>query len=867
MESSTLTKYDDLTVHDDTNSVDSAVSGNLDPMTESYNASFATENKRFMTLTPVKLKELGSPIQAQSQNLLFDCEKPSLPFTPQLTQESPKQIAYRENFSAISKELFKLLENLNYIYGRIGYSNVEIVRKEKQIFTTFSNSIQAFFKEADEEMNYIMESNASQENLLNKILTVIDDPSGIRTIPDLYIRNAILISSSKTVPLSPKKSLSLLRKQHLLETARTFILKSYTPIILRSLRHYILLQQLTTAIDDNRMDPSHVEIESRILSTLPPVDLSLKLLRQIETLQNDHGKLSQYISDNSKTLLESPSFAHLSTEVQDCIESMIGRYQKEYDSRISFVNDQISNLKKLKGQLSDIPLFSKLTYIQEYSSAPSDKFLPVHKPFLEKLEADVRELEILKDERKRLKTAIVHECQILWRKLRIPNEYIEQFMLSNDDLTEKTIQTFQMEINRLESMKKVMINNLINKCWSEIEELWKVLHFPEDLKQEFVLSIQEMKSVSKTLEDEEQILSRCEEAIDQLKERKAIYEPILVLTEEFKSLQIDKQFLEESSKDSSRLLTRNSHKILLKEEQIRKRITRHFPRVIEDLSSKLEDLEQKFGAPFYYEGMLLKDIIEEEVRDLQMKYPRSRIRLTKSSKQSYHTNSLMSTKVKSTRPVKRTSSMPIANTETSYSNDKSSGCVMKNRPTKDRVRSLDSSNLTTTSRANNRNQNVQAIKDKSGGICVKGSQLPTINLDMISTPIQSMKKNLKKELLPVSKNILNSNSRIPRFEGMKLRPPHNLHSNSDKENFMSNSLAPNSPESKVHTSVKRIESSPYKESDQSDHKLIMSPEGRYQSSVRQNAYDDFDDTSIMDEDQDKDYTAWKQAQVSRLNEK
>lgn len=51
---------------------------------------------------------------------------------------------YRENFILISKDLEKLLENLNVIYQNIGYSNTEIITKEKIIFTTISNSINNF---------------------------------------------------------------------------------------------------------------------------------------------------------------------------------------------------------------------------------------------------------------------------------------------------------------------------------------------------------------------------------------------------------------------------------------------------------------------------------------------------------------------------------------------------------------------------------------------------------------------------------------------------------------------------------------------------------------------------------------------------
>ena len=48
----------------------------------------------------------------------------------------------------------------------------------------------------------------------------------------------------------------------------------------------------------------------------------------------------------------------------------------------------------------------------------------------------------------------------------------------------------------------------------------------------------------------------------------------------------DQQFLIESSKDSSRLLSKNSCKILLNEEKIRKRINKTLPKLIDNLKKE-----------------------------------------------------------------------------------------------------------------------------------------------------------------------------------------------------------------------------------------------------------------------------------------
>ena len=160
-------------------------------------------------LTPVHIRDFGSPLKKVSTNHHF------------LDSENGKcntmDNMYKENFNLISKELEKLLENLNVIYQNIGYSNTEIINKEKQIFTTISDSIKQFFEHADEELKRLSAENGVEQDILNNILERINDPSGIKTIPDLYIRNAILLQESKTVPQSPKKPLSLLSKKAALD--------------------------------------------------------------------------------------------------------------------------------------------------------------------------------------------------------------------------------------------------------------------------------------------------------------------------------------------------------------------------------------------------------------------------------------------------------------------------------------------------------------------------------------------------------------------------------------------------------------------------------------------------------------------------
>lgn len=129
--------------------------------------------------------------------------------------------------------------------------------------------------------------------------------------------------------------------------------------------------------------------------------------------------------------------------------------------------------------------------------------------------------------------------------------------------------------------------------------MWRTLQYSEESRSKFIIVFEELRNSATTLQEDELLLETCENELKRLEEKLTLYKPILKLISDFESLQEDQEFLERSSKDSSRLLSRNSHKILLTEEKMRKRITRHFPRVINDLRIKLEEADGLFDQPFF----------------------------------------------------------------------------------------------------------------------------------------------------------------------------------------------------------------------------------------------------------------------------
>ncbi|KAL3233567.1 Anaphase spindle elongation protein [Nakaseomyces bracarensis] len=816
------------------------------PGTPRLNSSGSTlcNSGEYMKLTPVKILEFDSPLKRGLIRSTSELQPSKL---------SSVDGMYKENFNVITKQLEKLLEDLNVIYRNIGYSNTEILNKEKLIFNTLSESIRSFFEQAENEMNKLTVNIEIEQEILNRILEIIGDPNGTKTIPDLYIRNAILNQKRKTVPQSPKKPLSLLSKKSLLESAREYIYNIYLPELKKFLRLCLGLQKLTTSLG---MDLQDITEEERII--LNNLNESDNLEQIFEYLTNDSPKskmtlISEVIKKNKNELLNNPCLKDLSPGKFELISKLVDTLKIEYMSRIDTVCNEGQQLSSL---LSDLRLDNKkiipkkIRQIIDHYNSSNLLVNSLEETFFEISKSSIVELHLLRErftnihkEKSSIKQTTLLKCKQLWNRLNVPQEEIHEFMENNNDLSEDSIQRIQEELQRLEEMKKKLIKSLIENSYKKVEYYWNILQYTREEREAFNNKIDYLKAHSQSLKDDENVLEICEAEIEELEEKYNLYKPILELYEEFKSLIKDQEFLESSSKDSSRLLARNSHKILLKEEKTRKRITRHFPRVLRLLVEKLQEIETKFHKPFIVEGKNLLDIVSEHEKELQAKYPRSRIssvsrgRVTKNN--SPQTN-------KNLKPV----TDKIANTtfssgRTIIRTNKNTQRTPLGRSTSDLVKSAAHRN---NSSLNNKGLSSpkQLLPPVSIGTKIGNNArfARSILVRGNSSPIESnsfQRAELKpRQLFPTSLNKLNTGtSKIPSFrDRSKLTDIQ-----ANKENFHMFSKESEEP---VNFSYKI--GSPYNEPSRSIYKLSMSPEGKPKLDVEQRLFDyGLEDTSLMED--------------------
>ncbi|KAI8393094.1 Microtubule associated protein (MAP65/ASE1 family) [Nakaseomyces glabratus] len=819
------------------------------PGTPRLNSTGSTlcSSGEFLKLTPVKILEFDSPIAKGLSRSTSELQASKL---------STVDGIYKENFTVITKQLEKLLEDLNVIYRDIGYSNTEILTKEKQIFNTISDSIKEFFNQAESEMSKLTINIEIEQDILNKILEIIGDPSGIKTIPDLYIRNAILQQTRKTVPQSPKKPLSLLNKKNILESAREYIYNVYLPELTKFLEKCLDLQHLTNAIGMDLKDIS--EEEKNILNNLNESD---NLEQIYEYLTNGSPKnkislISEVIKKNKAELLNNPCLRDLSTSKYELISNLLENLKVEYLSRIDKVCTEGQRLEIL---LKDLRLDARKVIpkkmrqildhyrnIDSFSIASIETYFEVSKSSLAELHLTYDKYNKIHEEKSNTKHLWMLKCKQLWNLLNTSNDHIKIFVESNSDLSDSTMENIHNELERLEEMKKNLIKELIDNTYKKVEKYWDILQYSEEEKKIFSSRIEEMRHTSNSLQDDEDTLEICETEVKKLEEQYSLYKPVLDLYEEFNSLLSDQAFLEASSKDSSRLLARNSHKILLKEEKTRKRITRHFPRVILELKDRLIEMESKFNKPFLVDGVKVLDIVSVQEKELQSKYPRSRI--DTGNRQSLGRVSSAGNGLRVAKPVITNSGRKvISGQRTTHSNR---GVINQGKTSIARS----SSDLSDMEKAMHRrrtdvnvstalNRNISNLSQKSRRHNFGYSSttiLSSNNATIKTQPRLSQTRDLKpRQLFPLSVSKQNVQpTKIPilekkvSFEAMTPGNKENVDYNQeiDRTRKTNNNYA-----------------SPYQESAKSVYKLSMSPEGKPKLDVEQNAYNiSFDENSFFE---------------------
>ncbi|KAK5167678.1 Microtubule bundling protein [Saxophila tyrrhenica] len=301
------------------------------------------------------------------------------------------------------------------------------------------------------------------------------------------------------------------------------------------------------------------------------------------------------------------------------LDNEFTRVYEEYNRRISTVGQIADEIINLWSELGT-PQAQVESHIVQYARESPEQ-LGLHADDLKRLTSKRDKLVSEKSQRERRLKELRTNIEGLWDRLGIEASERKQFLSANRGCGLRTINEFEDELSRLNELKRQNLHLFVEDARFKLQELWDNLYFSEEEMLDFAPAFSDVYSDA-LLSAHEQEITR----LETLKEQRA---PILAAVDKHRSLIKDRDDLEKSSLDASRLMAKGPVKgekrdpgKLLREEKMRKRIAKDLPKVEADLRKTLEAWEDEYGRPFCVHGERYLD--ELEMNQAKAKAPPAR---------------------------------------------------------------------------------------------------------------------------------------------------------------------------------------------------------------------------------------------------
>ncbi|KAJ3486631.1 hypothetical protein NLI96_g4098 [Meripilus lineatus] len=184
------------------------------------------------------------------------------------------------------------------------------------------------------------------------------------------------------------------------------------------------------------------------------------------------------------------------------------------------------------------------------------------------------ELEKIKERRQTHIQAMYDQLESLWRRMGVPATHVHAFVDAQKGSTDNTIRAYEEELDRMLELKRESMSVFVENARAEITKLWDDLMVGDDERADFAPFADD--------EHTEELLDLHEAEVERLKEERKLKGPLLTSVKKYFDICQDEKELAAAAADQTRLLGRGHRGDpgrLLREEKMRKRVTREKPRV------------------------------------------------------------------------------------------------------------------------------------------------------------------------------------------------------------------------------------------------------------------------------------------------
>ena len=342
---------------------------------------------------------------------------------------------------------------------------------------------------------------------------------------------------------------------------------------------------------------------SPVSATDPDPELVVALESYSSHLEPSFIRVTLPPTSNNATI--PPNF-DLSPSYVTSLDNEFTRVYEEYTRRIALVKATAEEVVNLWAELGTPQAQTDSTIVKYYRESPEQ--LGLH-------QKDITRLQSRRDklfEEKRVRERKLKEMRVtiegLWDRLGVEEMDRKRFLAGTRGCGLRVINEFEAELDRLNELKRQNLHLFVEDARYKLQELWDQLYFSEEEMLEFTPAFSEVYS--------DALLSAHEGEIARLESLKEQRLPTLQLIDKHRSLIKDREDLAASSQDASRLMGRGTKgekrdpTRLLREEKMRKRITKDLPKVEFELKRTLERWEDEYGRPFLVHGQRYLDELE-----------------------------------------------------------------------------------------------------------------------------------------------------------------------------------------------------------------------------------------------------------------
>ncbi|KAM7223698.1 anaphase spindle elongation protein 1 [Rhypophila decipiens] len=460
--------------------------------------------------------------------------------------------------SYLAQQVNTIIGQLHGLFDEIGVSNHERETRESQLLAALSETLQNQVRTVAGEKKAIIDE---AQKIITAIRQMEASLEGTKPRRDKRSRSADEDDLQITYPLT--RCLQVLKEKH-------------TQIGRLHRERFEQVKKLVQALESYslHLEPSFVRI------SLPPTGPDKSI----------------------------PLGFDLSPAYVDKLDEEFTRVYEEYTRRVSTVKSLAENIIQLWAELGTPQAQTDGAIVQYYRDSPEQ--LGLHEEDISRLRAKRDKLSEEKKNRERRLKELKSAVEALWEKLGIDEKERKAFLNSNRGCGIRQINEFEDQLAQLNELKRQNLHLFVEDARFKLQELWDALYLSEDEMLEFTPAFSDVYSDA-LLEAHEREIAR----LEVLKEQRA---PTLALLDRHKTLVHDRDELAASSQDASRLMMKGQKGEkrdpgkLLREEKMRKRITKELPKVAADLRKILEKWEDEYGRPFLVNGERYLDVLEEE---------------------------------------------------------------------------------------------------------------------------------------------------------------------------------------------------------------------------------------------------------------